>query len=179
MLTCLRPSSPVIDLELFEPLAASARAIKLARRGQLIPLEEGEIGDLTRDAVVTGLGAWVASRKGWLYLAANASLPGLLKVGCTRKSVDRRMAELSGAGMPTPWAAVQSWPIYDAHGLEALCHAACRQWRYRKELFTAPAAVLTEAIEATVQADRALLEHTLACLFLPGQVSEILSPATS
>ncbi|KVP75331.1 hypothetical protein WJ96_06100 [Burkholderia ubonensis] len=147
-------------------MAAATRAIQLARAGEQPYFEEGQIGDIERDALVEGLPLWLAAKAGSLYLAANASWPGLFKIGCTRKSVESRMRQLSGAGVATPWVACQTWLVHDAHGLEAMTHRACQQWRVKGELFHAPAEVLMQAIDAVVTQDRAMLAASLS-IYLP------------
>ncbi|KWA84259.1 hypothetical protein WL29_23145 [Burkholderia ubonensis] len=147
-------------------MAAATRAIQLARAGERLYFEEGPIGDIERDALVEGLPLWFAAKAGSLYLAANASWPGLFKIGCTRKSVEARMRQLSGAGMATPWVACRTWRVHDAHGLEAQAHRACEHWRVKGELFHATAEVLEQAIDAVVAHDRAQLVAHLS-YFLP------------
>ena len=154
----------------FEPMAAATRAVQRARAGEHLYFEEGPIGDIERDALVEGLPLWLEAKAGSLYLAANASWPGLFKIGCTRKSVESRMRQLSGAGVATPWVACQTWLMYDAHGLEAMAHRACEQWRVKGELFHAPADILQQAIDTVVAQDRALLVAHLS-YFLPEALS--------
>jgi hypothetical protein len=151
---------------MFEPKAAAARAIQSARAGTPVYFEDGPVGDLERDALAEGLPLWLEAKAGYLYLAANASWPGLYKLGCTRKTVEARMRGLSGAGVATPWVAAHSWSVHDAHGLEALAHRACKQWRVQKELFQAPIQVLREKLELVVTQDRNRLARTLGC-YLP------------
>lgn len=158
----------------FEPMAAAARAVQLARAGQPVSFDEGPVGDIERDALAEGLPLWLKAKEGSLYLAANASWPGLYKIGCTRRSVDARMRQLNGPGMPTPWVVYQTWPVYDAHGLEALAHRACRRWqaplsdKLNSEMFEAPAEVLQRAIGDVIALDRTHLMAQLSA-FLPDQ----------
>ncbi|KVP17162.1 hypothetical protein WJ84_02460 [Burkholderia ubonensis] len=147
-------------------MAAASRAIQLARAGEHPYFEEGPIGDIERDALVEGLPLWLAAKAGSLYLAANASWPGLFKIGCTRKSVEARMRQLSGAGVATPWVACRTWEVHDAHGLEAMAHRVCQQWRVKGELFHAPAEVLMQTIDTVVALDRAKLVAHLS-LYIP------------
>ncbi|KVP96798.1 hypothetical protein WJ97_13030 [Burkholderia ubonensis] len=151
-------------------MAAATRAIQLARAGEQPYFEEGQLGDIERDALVQGLPLWFAAKAGSLYLAANASWPGLFKIGCTRKSVESRMRQLSGAGVATPWVAVHSWSVHDAHGLEAMAHRACAKWRVEKELFNAPAQTLILSVESVVSRERAILADKLS-IYLPAYFS--------
>lgn len=150
----------------FEPLPAATRAVQLARAGEALFFEDGPIGDIERDALAAGLALWLKSKEGLLYLAANASWPGLFKIGCTRKSVEERMRQLSGTGVATPWVALASWRVHDAHGLEALVHRACAPWCLKGELFEAPKEELQSAIEALIALDRQQLSRALG-VFLP------------
>jgi hypothetical protein len=153
---------------MFDPLTAASRAVKLARAGTPLYFEDGPVGDLERDALAEGLPLWLNAKAGYLYLAVNASWPGLFKLGCTRKSIESRMKTLSGAGLPTPWVDAKIWEVYDAHGLEALVHRACSQWRSLddKELFHAPFDVLVGIVDEIVQGDRNRLVEQLS-LYLP------------
>jgi hypothetical protein len=150
----------------FDPMSAAARAIQLARAGESPSFDDGPVGDIERDSLAEGIPLWLKAKSGHLYLAANASWPGLFKIGCTRRSVDARMRQLSGAGVPTPWVPYQTWAAYDAHGLEALAHKACGRWLVQSELFHAPAEVLQRAVRDVLSADVARLASSLG-LFLP------------
>jgi hypothetical protein len=150
----------------FDPLPAATRAVRDARRGVPVDFAEGEVGDLEREALLEGLSLWRASRAGHLYLAVNASWPGLFKLGCTRREeVHVRVAELRGAGLPTPWLIAFSWQVYDAHGLEAQAKRACAQWREHGEMFGAPLNTLRDTVDEVVARDQTLLDtHLRACL---------------
>jgi hypothetical protein len=155
---------------MFEPMAAAMRAIQLARAGAPLYFEDGPVGDLERDALAEGLSLWLEAKAGHLYLAANASWPGLFKLGCTRRSVESRMRGLSGAGVATPWVAAHSWRVYDAHGLEALAHRACEQWRVEKELFHAPFDELRSRVEDVIANDMTCLQSHLS-IYLPTKLA--------
>ncbi len=158
----------------FNPLTAAVRAIRLARKDQLLFFEEGPIGDMEREALIEGLPQWCASRKGYLYLAANASWIGLYKVGCTRRSVEMRMTQLNNEGVATPWVPVASWSVYDAHGLEALAHRACAPLQVKGELFQAPYAELMARVSNCIVEDRARLERCIGRKLMPGALDEML-----
>lgn len=162
----------------FSPLEAAGRAVRLARRGLPPDFEDGPIGDIERDALVDGIPLWLGTRRGWLYLASNDAWPGLYKVGCTRKTVEQRLAELSGTGVATPWRRVRSWGAYDAHGLEALAHAACKPCLFRGEMFQAEPRQLAAAVSHAIQADRERLLRNLSAVFVPGRLDELLDAAS-
>lgn len=161
-------------MDAFNPLTAAVRAIRLARKDQPLCFDDGPIGDLEREALVEGLPLWRSSRSGFLYLAANASWLGLYKIGCTRRSVPERMAKLNNEGIPTPWLAVASWGVYDAHGLEALAHRACAQWHVQGELFNAPYAELMTRVSQCIVDDRARLERCIGRQLMPGAMDDFL-----
>ncbi len=153
---------------MFEPLATAQRAIQTARAGGSLSFDEGEMGDYERDALVEGLPLWFKTKAGNLYLAANVSWPGLFKIGCTRRTVEQRMRQLSGSGVATPWLALQSWRVHDAHGLEARVHKACEAWRFKGELFKADAQHLVAIVDQVVGDDVLRLEKTLRFWLLDG-----------
>ena len=145
----------------FDPLAAAQRAIHQIRMGQPITFEDGPVGDFERDALSAGLPLWFQSKSGQLYLAANASWPSLFKIGCTRRSVDQRMRQLSRTALVTPWLAIKAWSVHDAHGLEAQAHRVCEAWRVQGELFQADPHELAQRIDEVVARDRRRIEQAL------------------
>lgn len=147
-----------------DPLPAARRAIQFARRKQHIPVDDGPVGDLVREALVEGLPAWTKERDGFLYLAGNPGVDNLYKIGCTRRSIDARMRGLNGAGVLVPWVAVTVWQVYDAHGLEAKVHAACAEFQIKNELFQAPWATLSARVQSCLDRDASLIQHYLAPL---------------
>lgn len=145
----------------FEPFPAALKAVQLARRGQGLALEEGPVGDIVRDTLTAGLPVWKESRQGYLYLAASPSVDNLYKIGRTRESVEARMKSLNGPGVLVPWVPVIAWQVYDAPGLEAKAHIACRDFRIRGELFQAPWQLLVERIDWVLQEDLRCLRKAL------------------
>jgi hypothetical protein len=64
-----------------------------------------------------------ASRRGWVYILTNRAMPGLVKIGCTRRSPEDRVRELSSAtGVPAPFEVAWAWPVSDWKAVEALTH---------------------------------------------------------
>lgn len=167
----------------FDPMAAAARAIQLARAGQSPSFDDGPVGDIERDALAEGIPLWLKAKSGHLYLAANASWPGLFKIGCTRRGVDARMRQLSGAGVPTPWVPYQTWAVHDAYGIEALAHRACHRWlvdvvrKRSSELFGAPAEVLQQTIAAVIAKDNASINEALRQYIPHGWEAQAEGPA--
>lgn len=162
-------------MQYFDPLVTATRAIQQARAGQHLSFDDGPLGDLERDALAEGVHLWLKAKAGTLYLAANATWPGLFKIGCTRRRVETRMKQLSGAGMVTPWRALRTWEVHDAYGLESQAHKACSAWCVKGELFQAPEADLAAVIDTLVQRDLSFLRQGLVW-FLP---ESLQAPAMS
>ncbi len=82
-----------------------------------------------------------APRPGWIYLIANDSMPGLVKIGLTTRSVEERLAELDTTGVATPFRVVEQWLTPDVRGDEATAHRHLSRHRVRegREFFALPA----------------------------------------
>lgn len=62
-------------------------------------------------------------RKGFVYVLSNPSMPGVLKIGKTTRSVDERARELSNeTGIPTSFVVEHSTETIDCHNLERAVH---------------------------------------------------------
>lgn len=91
------------------------------------------------------------SEIGFLYVLANSSMPGLVKVGKTTRSPTERAAELSGAtGMATPFIVVYDQLFQDCHLAERFAHGYLSEKGYRvsdnREFFNAPVNLVVRAI---------------------------------
>lgn len=80
--------------------------------------------------------------KGYVYILQNASMPGILKIGKTTRSVEQRCQELFATGVPTPFAVVDSVFAPDCHALESIVHAELQAKRVTagREFFAIDAA---------------------------------------
>jgi len=59
----------------------------------------------------------------YVYVLANISMPGMVKIGMTIRDVDTRAKEISGAtGVPTPWLPVYSFRCFNSYILEQEIH---------------------------------------------------------
>jgi hypothetical protein len=89
---------------------------------------------------------------GYLYVAINAAMPGLVKVGRTAGSPTQRMAELHSTGVPEPFQLVFAAKVADSMTAERLAHEALADCRVSKsrEFFRAAEAVAIERILATI-----------------------------
>lgn len=91
------------------------------------------------------------SEIGFLYVLANSSMPGLVKVGKTTRSPTERAAELSGVtGMATPFLVVYDQLFQDCHSAESFVHVYLAEKGYRvaenREFFNAPVNLVVRAI---------------------------------
>jgi hypothetical protein len=83
------------------------------------------------------------SNRGYVYLLANASMPGILKIGRTTKNPSERVAELSSAtGVPTPFELIYHVFTADCVAAERRTHEWLTEGGYRvssnREFFNAP-----------------------------------------
>jgi hypothetical protein len=95
--------------------------------------------------------------KGFLYVARNKSMPGLLKIGRTDRIPDARMSELFSTGVPEPFELVYYALTSDAKADEAKVHQILDRFRHRnnREFFAIES---TSAIGAITHLCE--LEHT-------------------
>ena len=67
--------------------------------------------------------------KGYVYILKNQSMPGLLKIGKTTRSVQQRAHELWQTGVPTPFEVVAECYSPNCHELERWVHEWLANWR--------------------------------------------------
>lgn len=87
-------------------------------------------GDSVRETRAT-------SDAGTIYIASNADMPGLLKIGYTMRDPGTRIAELSAVtGVPNPFRLEWTMPVErSAKEIEGLVHSNLRSKRAGKEFF--------------------------------------------
>lgn len=106
--------------------------------------------------------------KGYVYILRNPSMPGIVKIGKTTRSVEQRCNELWQTGVPTPFEIVHSVVSPDCHGLEAWIHSILPDLRVSgsREFFR-----MTEE-QAILQVDGALYEQVESMVeeFLPDHI---------
>lgn len=61
--------------------------------------------------------------RGFVYILSNPSMPGLVKIGKTIRSVEGRANELYQTGVPTPFKVEHSVEAPDCHALELTMHS--------------------------------------------------------
>ena len=67
----------------------------------------------------------------WIYFATNASMPGLLKIGFTRRSPADRLTELDTTGVPQPFEVAYVACVNHAQTLESNLHLRLSHARVR------------------------------------------------
>ena len=60
--------------------------------------------------------------KGFIYVASNESMEGLLKIGRSKNHPDQRMQELAGTGVPTPFHLAYIALVEDHEAAELQLH---------------------------------------------------------
>lgn len=80
-----------------------------------------------------GKGEW-----GYVYVLANPSMPGIVKIGMTTRSPRQRAKELSAStGVPSPFVITFSRRVWNPRRVEALTHQALaiKRLNRRREFF--------------------------------------------
>lgn len=92
--------------------------------------------------------------KGYVYVLSNPRMPGLVKVGCSTRSVDERVAELNSAtGVPASFVVEAYFASSSPEDHEAEVHRRLGAQRVQgKEFFESDVAEAVRIIEAVVQA---------------------------
>lgn len=90
-------------------------------------------------------------KNGYIYVLANSSMPGLVKVGMTSRPPDDRAQELSGAtGVPTQFIVVYEQYVADCSAAESFVHTTLERKGFRvsenREFFSAPVKEVVNAI---------------------------------
>lgn len=98
--------------------------------------------------------------QGYLYVLANSSMPGLVKVGKTTRTPKARGKELSGAsGLPTPFIVVFEQLFSDCSAAESFVHTVLARSGFRvadnREFFNAP---VNDVVRAILSAPGAISE---------------------
>lgn len=89
---------------------------------------------------------------GILYVLRNKSIPGLLKIGFTTRTIEERVAELGAStSAPTPFEVLFYFACSDPQGDESLAHKALRKYRVnqQREFFQISETKALEILRAT------------------------------
>lgn len=73
-------------------------------------------------SIKTNQTAYVRIRKEYVYILSNISMPGLIKIGRTNRSVDERLRELNNTSLPTQFIVEHTIETSDSKYLEKMVH---------------------------------------------------------
>jgi len=92
-----------------------------------------------------------SATKGFIYLAVNESMPGLVKIGRSMNHPEYRMLDLASTGVPTPFMCAYLALIESHETAEAKLHQLFSKQRINKnrEFFKVPAADVIAMIRST------------------------------
>jgi hypothetical protein len=86
-------------------------------------------------------------KKGFVYIMTNDSMPGLVKVGMSKKVPTERAKELEDTGVPMPYV-VQYFAFFDdMFQAEKVAHRSLSEYHFRKEFFKSDVATAIYHIE--------------------------------
>jgi hypothetical protein len=89
-------------------------------------------------------------KKGFVYIVSNPSMPGLIKVGMTKKVPTERIREpdYTATGIPTPFV-VEYYAFFDDMFMaEKAAHQRLSKYHHRKEFFATDVGTAIHAIES-------------------------------
>ena len=118
--------------------------------------------------------------KGFVYVLTNVSMPGLVKIGKTTRSVEQRALELYQTGVPEPFIIASQVATPDCGGMEAEAHAyfqSCRVSPSREFFWCDPPdaeAVLRDILMEQVSS---MVEAYLPCHVLVSEMHHV-DPST-
>ena len=89
---------------------------------------------------------------GYVYVLSNPRMPGLVKIGCTTRSVAERVDELNSAtGVPSPFVVEAYFAVASPEKVEADIHGQLSRHRVPgREFFEIEAGEVIRILEATV-----------------------------
>ena len=73
-------------------------------------------------SVKTNQTEYVRIRKEYVYILSNISMPGLIKIGRTNRSVEERLKELNNTSLPTEFIVENTIETSDSKYLEKMVH---------------------------------------------------------
>lgn len=87
--------------------------------------------------------------RGYVYILVNPAMPGLVKIGMTRRSPAVRARELSGTAVPRPFRVAYSLQVEDCDAVEGRVHAALARHREngKREFFRIDVSTARRVIE--------------------------------
>jgi T5orf172 domain len=66
-----------------------------------------------------------------IYVVSNPAMPGLLKIGFTKKTIGQRLAQLNTTGVPAPFRCEAFFPCNRLELVESRIHRDLERFRYR------------------------------------------------
>lgn len=105
---------------------------------------------------------------GWVYVLANEAMPGVLKVGMTTSTPEKRAKELSSSsGVPYPFDVVSRYRTNDPWGHEKQVHEMLARYRVNqgREFFKAPLNIVEEACDRVMPFGSTYSVERLASLY--------------
>ena len=91
--------------------------------------------------------------KGFVYILSNPSMPGLVKIGRTVRTVEGRAVELYQTGVPTPFVIEHSVLSPDCAELEQIMHDSLEAYRIAagREFFRCDTAAAMRVLDDAIQ----------------------------
>jgi hypothetical protein len=92
------------------------------------------------------------SKRQYLYVFSNPSMPGMLKIGSTTRPPHERQLELHSTGVPTPFEIEYIFEVPDCSVCELLAHRALHSYRVtlKREFFRVPLKTALKKIQAVI-----------------------------
>jgi hypothetical protein len=114
-----------------------------------------------------------STMRGWVYVITNNAMPGLVKVGFSRKDPNLRAKELNHTGAPHPYIVAYDAMVYEPRDIEQKVHSDLSRVREGKEWFRCSLRDAIASIRSVVRSG-VLMEP----IKNPDGVAAQLSPAT-
>lgn len=96
------------------------------------------------------------TNRGYIYIASNKAMPGLVKIGMTTKPPKKRLQELYTTGVPFPFKLHYECRVKDARNTEQLLHQLLSAYRVsrKREFFEIEPGNAIRIAERTVRSIR-------------------------
>ncbi len=72
-------------------------------------------------------------KNGYIYFLINQSMPGLVKVGYTTRTLEKRLEELDTTGIPTPFQIGAAFAVFDPEKCESSIHEKLKENRLKND----------------------------------------------
>lgn len=118
--------------------------------------------------------------RGYVYVLSNPSMPGLVKIGRTTRSVEQRVNELWQTGVPTPFVVEDDFHTPDCVELEQIAHNFFSESRLSasREFFAVEAKVAAQFLRVQVRCQiNALVSEFDECLIAVEETTHVSDEA--